>query len=86
MIDRKRALKPLFHQVWIELCNLLSKHHALVDQRAARERADVEAIDASSSDSFFDPTADHIQFTLKQFVKLSKLLHKLEALELQNVP
>ena len=52
-------------EVGVELGHLLGQHHALVDQRATRQRADVEARDLRLRHRLLDAPPDHVEFALE---------------------
>ena len=68
VIDRKCTLKALIHQIRVELGDLLSQHHPLVDHRAARQRAHIKPLNASRGHGLLDTAADDIELTLKLFL------------------
>ena len=68
VIDREGRFKTLVHQIGVESRNLLGEHHALVDDRAARERAQVEPVDLRGDCGFFDPATDDVEFALELLI------------------
>ena len=68
MIDRKCRFKALVHQVGVEHRDLLSQHHAFVDDAAARQAAQVNPLDLCGEGSFLDPAADDVEIALKLFL------------------
>ncbi len=65
VINRERRFKPLILQVGIELRHLLGQHHALVNNRPARQRRNIKLTHRRSCRRLFNPTPDHIELTLK---------------------
>ena len=65
VIDRECGLEPRIHQVGIEIGHILGQHHALVDDRAARQRTDIHLADASGLRRFLDPAADDVKLALE---------------------
>ena len=68
MIDRKGGLKAFVHQVGVEVGNILRQHHALVDDRPAGHRRDVEGRHLSGQRGFLDATTDDIKLALECFL------------------
>ena len=65
MIDRKRAFKPVIHQVRVERRHLFGQHHPLVDDRPARQRTQVNPLNLRRQRRLFDPPPDDVQLALK---------------------
>ena len=65
VIDRECAFEPLVFQVRVELRHLLGQHHALVDDRPARQRGEVKLAHTCGGGGFFDPAADDVKLTLE---------------------
>ncbi len=63
--DRDPAFEALVVQVGIEDRQALGEEQALVDDRAAAQRADVEALDLGRDHALFDPAADEIEVLLE---------------------
>ncbi len=72
VIDREGALEAFILQVGIEVRHLFGQHHALVDDRPARQARDIEPVDPGLGRGFLDAAADDIQLALEFF-----LLHAL---------
>ena len=66
--DREARHEALVEQVRIERRELLGQEHALVDERAARERADVEAGDVTVEHLLLDAPADDVEVDLELVV------------------
>ncbi len=64
----KLELEPLVGQVGVEGGQLFGQEHALVDQRARRQRTDVEIIDLLGPHRLFDAAADDVEVQLELFV------------------
>ena len=67
MIDRKSRFEAFVHQVGVEHGHLFGQHHALVDDRPAGQRRQIEAGNPRCCSCFFDPATDHIQLALERF-------------------
>ncbi len=63
--DRHPALEPRIAQVGIEDRQALRQEQALVDDRPARQRTDVEALDLRRDHALLDPAADEVQLLLE---------------------
>src|SRR3546814_15816891 len=57
----RSALEPLVEQVGVEDRQRLGQEQALVDDRPARQRADVEALNLGLYDLFLDAAADEVE-------------------------
>ncbi len=68
VIDREVGDEALVQQVGIERGQLLGEEHALVDDRAAGERADVELADAFFGRGALDPAPDDIEVGLEHLL------------------
>ena len=66
--DREARHEALVQQVRIERRELLGQEHPLVDERAGRERADVEAADVVVQDLLLDAPADDVEVDLELIV------------------
>ena len=64
VIDGEVRDEPLVGQVGIELVDLLGQEHALVDDRPAGHRADVEIGDVLGQRRLLDPAADDVEVAL----------------------
>ena len=69
VIDREGAFEPLVHQVGVEGRHLLGQHHALVDDRPARQRTQVHPLDARRRRRLLDPAADDVQLALELLLR-----------------
>ena len=65
--DRDPALEPLVQQVRVEEAEALRQEQPLVDDRPARQRTDVEALDLRRDHRLLDPPADEVQILLELF-------------------
>ena len=65
MENRNAAFKAVILQVGVKYRQRLRKEQALIDNRAARQRTDVEIADLRSDDLLFDPAADQVEVLLK---------------------
>ena len=65
VVNGEPADEARVQQVRIELGQRRGQEHALVDDAAARQRADVELRHLRGDDGFFDPAADDVQITLE---------------------
>ena len=65
VINRKGAFKPLIHQIGVEGGNLFGQHHALVDDAAAGQGAQIHALNPGRIGGFLNPAADDVQLALK---------------------
>ena len=72
MIDREAADEARIGDIGIEVDQVLGEEHALVDDRAAGERADVELADLGFDDRVLDATADDVEVALEDFVGAAK--------------
>ena len=68
MIDRKRGFKAFVHQVGVEVGNILRQHHALVDDRPAGHRRDVQRWHLSGQRGFLDAATDDVKLALECFL------------------
>ena len=68
MVDGECALEALILQVRIELGNLFSEHHSLVDDRPAGEGTEVELADLRCGCGLLDPATNDIEFALEGFL------------------
>ena len=68
VINRKRTLEPLVHQVGIKLRHLLRQHHALIDDRAAGHRRNIQRRHLRRDRRLLDAATDHIQLTLERLL------------------
>ncbi|MPL60913.1 hypothetical protein SDC9_06477 [bioreactor metagenome] len=68
VVDREGRFKALVLQVRVELGDLLGQHHALVDDRARRQRADVEPGDLRRDRRLLDAAADDVELALEGLV------------------
>ena len=68
MIDCEGALETVVLQVGIEHGDLLGQHHALVDDRAAGQRTDIEFLDLRLCHGLFDPAADDVKLALERIL------------------
>ena len=65
MIDREARDEPPVEQIGIKGRQLLGEEHALVDDRAAGQRAEVEILDLLGDDALFDASADDVELELE---------------------
>jgi hypothetical protein len=68
VIDREGGLEALVLQVGIELRHLLGQHHALVDDRPAGQRTEVQFLDTDGGGGLLDPAADDVKLALEGFL------------------
>ena len=64
VINRKARNKARIRQVRIELRQILGQEHALVDERAAGERAEIQLRYLRRDGLLLDPPADHVKVAL----------------------
>ena len=67
VINRKGGLKPLVHKIGVEFRHLFGQHHALVDDRPARERRDVKIMHLRRCSRLFNTAAYDVKLALKGF-------------------
>src|SRR5258708_30133670 len=65
MVDREARDEAVIEQIGVESSELLGQEHALVDDRAARERADVEILDLVGDRPLLDAAAQDIEIALE---------------------
>jgi hypothetical protein len=65
VIDREGALEPFVLEVGIELGHLLRQHHALVDDRPAAERREIQLADPGGGGGLLDPAADDVKLAFE---------------------
>ena len=65
MIDREVGDEAFVQQIGIERGQLLGQEHALVDHRAAAQRADIEIVDVLFQQAPFDAPADDVEVAFK---------------------
>jgi hypothetical protein len=65
VIDREGGLEALVLQVGIELRHLLGQHHALVDDRPAAQRTEIQFLDTGGGGGLLDPAADDVKLALE---------------------
>ena len=65
VIDGKGRFKPLVHQIGVEHSHLFGQHHALVNDRAARQRGQIQLFHTRGSRRFFNAAANDIQLAFK---------------------
>ena len=65
VIDRKGGLEPLIHQIGVEGGDLFGQHHALVDDAAAGQGAQIHPLNPGGIGGFLNPAADDVQLPLK---------------------
>ncbi len=67
MEDRKGRNEPFVLQVGIEVGELFRQEHALVDQRARRQRANIEILDGGGANAFLDAPPAEIKPAVQRF-------------------
>ena len=67
MIDGKGRFEPVIHQVGVERRHLFGQHHAFVDDRPARQAAQIHALDLAGQSRLFDAASDNVKFPFKLF-------------------
>ncbi len=65
VIDREGAFETGVEKVGIKLGDLFGQHHALVNDRPAAQRAEVEAGDLRRDGGFLDPATDDVELALE---------------------
>src|SRR3546814_12497542 len=71
MENREPALEPHVHQIRIENRQRFGEKQALVDDRLARQRADVETLYMRLDHLLLDPAANQIEVLLDQIGRAS---------------